>query len=234
MRIVKATFICAVLVMLAGTCALAKRETGPNFYSLVRYETHDQQGNGDFVYNGLFMSGLLQPKYQGMLSYINKYSLNDGRTDSHIGGVTLTNLRTDRLALIYSYSHYGNPESVTRKHTDSDRWLFMGKYKLGDVKASRFALFMSYASSTDFSVSRTLNTKLKYDYGLTDRLKSALYAQYSHSFNLSENIFNMYGIDLSYKLSKRYKLSLSYIFIDMDVGTVDDDNILQLGLFTTL
>lgn len=222
------------LFFITGTAAQAKRDTGPNFYSLTRYETHDQEGDGDFLYQGLFMAGTLQSGYQGMVSYINKFDLSDERTESHIGGVTLTNLRTNRLTLIYSYSHYGNPEDATTTQSDSDRWLFMAKWKPGNVRTSRFTLFSSYTSATDFSDSRTYNTKIKYKFSLTDRLFSGLYAQNSYNFNLSGVVFNMYGLDLSYTISRRYKLSLNYIFIDMRAGTVDDDNILQLGLFTKL
>ncbi len=232
MKACRTTILVLLVIALTSTGTYANKNS-LSLHHLTRFETHTQTGNSDFMYNGFFIIKSLQPGYTAFLSYLNKYSLDDDQTDSNIVNVSISNQRSKRLSLLYSYTNSTSPGNARTHPTgnDSDRWLFLAQYALRQSERTKLSLYSSFSTATDFSDSRTLNEKLKYDLRFTHNWKVSVSAQYSYNLNLDDNIFNLYSAELSKRFSRTTKFALSYILVDMQTGVIDDDDIFQGGVF---
>lgn len=221
-----------MFLFMFSTGASAKKDS-VTLHHLTKYETHTQTGNSDFLYNGIFMVKKLQPGYTAFLSYLNKYDVDNELTDSHIANVTVSNARSKRLSLMYSYTNSTQPANAVTRPTgnDSDRWLFLVNYALKQDKKMKLSLVSSFTTATDFSDSRSINEKLKLSFNLTETWSAAISAQYSYNMNIEDNLFNLYTAELSRRLSKTTKFTISYLFVDMQTDVIEDDDIFQGGVF---
>lgn len=203
-----------------------------HLYAISSYEAHTQDGNGnDFVYTGLVATRELRKDFAGIISYIHKYDITDSDTRSHIGNISFSSVRNEKFTIQLGYSYYDN--SGNSGVSDSGRLLAMGVFKLSGDKQNALYSYTSYSTASDFSDYRTLNQKIKYKRTVSDVATVSAYGQYSYNLNYSENLFNLYGVDVSYELTKNLKLNAGYIFMDSHISGADDDNILKIGLQMT-
>lgn len=211
----------------------AADENAPlHLYAISSYEAHTQDGNGnDFFYTGLVVTREIRKDFAGVASYIHKYDLTDKSTKSHIGNISFISVRNEKFTIQGGYSYYNNPGDSGPGN--SGRFLAMGIFKLIDEKQYSLYSYTSYSTASDFSDSRSLNQKIKYKINMSDAATAAVYGQYSYNMNYDENLFNLYGVDVSYALKKNLKLNAGYIFMDSRVTGIGDDNIFKLGLQLT-
>lgn len=202
-------------------------------YAISSYEAHTQDNNGnDFFYTGFVATREVRKDFAGIVSYIHKYDLTDKDTKSHIGNISFSNVRNEKFTIQCGYSYYNNPGNSGPGN--SGKFLAMGIFKLSDTKLSSLNSYTSYSTASDFSEYRSLNQKIKYKRVISDAATLSVYGQYSYNLNYEENLFNLYGVDVSYALKKKLNLNAGYIFMDSRISGVGDDNIFKIGLQMTV
>jgi len=225
----------AVAMILMAAIPAAAQSRASHLHSITNLEFHSQSGENDYLVQGFAFTKLLKENYTGIVTYLNKYDLDDNQTGTHIANVSLNNNRSKRLNLLYSYAYYSNPENLgagTARY-DTDRFLFLLRYKFIDRKNHTLSTYTSFTTATDFSARRSVNEKLKYSVNATERLNVALSGQYSYNFNESDNIFNLYALEFKYALCKKAHLNFGYTLVDYQAAGIDDDDIFKIGIFWT-
>ncbi len=250
------TLLIALAVLVASVPATAK--PGPvvlTYMERVEYhsdtttinETTGQSEIGEETYLYTLISAYrkLDKDVFGNLYYIHKYSLDDTDTASNIGGVSITHKMTGKWKMNYSYSYTSNPErgsvTYTTERFDNDRLSFSLTHSVNPGKQHNrhYRLKTTYSTNTDFTENRTLSEKVSVDGKFWNRWKYDL--SYQFVWGLTDDpakgiyrsqFANQWSADFSYKINKKQRLVLGYMYLDKQYhGATDDDNLLRLSYF---
>lgn len=232
-------------IMMAHTVAMAK--PGPVKVSYMqRFETHskvaDQNGTDysgeSFSYSSISLFRELQKGTFGSLFYLNKYSIDDEEVVSNIGGATIIHMFSKRLTGTFGYTYSSNPERATVVNagavSDKDRFSISGIYKFNPDKKHGpvFSLTSSYSTVTDWNEQSSLSEKIEAKFpNIGQKVEGSMSYTYSYSLKQDEQLTNQFLANLSYKVSKKTKITAGVLFID-NVYTFNqgDDTVLRLTL----
>lgn len=220
-----------------------------------------------YLYSILFLSRKLDTNFTGMVTYINKWGINEGAEITHIGNVSVIQDLTTHWKGTYAYSYVqnvdrtfeynacptdiagnarNNPKDCPRTQSN---WFNLSLDFNNNPKAkhdSTWKAGLAYNTATNLSVGRSLTGKLawnhrfnkKWDYELAYNLIYGL-NQYVDPTDPTKNIgkdvsANQYFATLNYKMSKKNKLSLGYLFVNNQYqGNQGDDSVVRLTFVRT-
>ena len=242
----------------------AQAKPGPVIITVMeRLETHTDVrrtdttiGEETFLYTLLSAYRQLDNNVFGSIYYLHKFSIDDTKTASNIGGVSVTHNWSNKWKMTYSYSYSSNPErsnsyldsinNTSFNYSDSDRFSFSLNYKLNPVEKvrKRYSFKTTFGTSSDFSNGRTIAEKFTVTDDLTKRTDYTI--GYQVIVGLTDDpgrgvyrshYSNQYSLDFSYKLNKTSKLVLGYFFSDNkyhgadDPTGINDDSVFRLSYF---
>lgn len=252
-------FITAVFLaaaMLTATTAQAK--PGPTSITFMeRVESQKDASSSTrnlsgetFLYSMVTFVRKLDTDVNGSAYYMNKFSIDDGNTASHIYGLSVTRTFTPKWKMDVGYSHSSNPRRNVIASSDSDRFsLGLGyAYNPGEKVRTKYDYKMTYSTGTDFSQGRTMSHKI----GAADTLTKhwAWNTSYTFVHGLQakgtaikrEHYSNQYALDLTFKMNKKERIAVGYMYLQnlfqavaTSPTTVANDNtLLRLSYFYTL
>jgi hypothetical protein len=250
------TMAAMAIVMAVGTGALAagkaKSNVGPvviTYMQRVEAQT-DVPSPGtvsgeNFLYSMLSAFRKLDKGVSGNIYFMNKSSIDDGRALSNITGLDIAKDLTGKWKLDAGYSYNSNPERNTVPSSDSDRFSFSVGFKPNpNAKVGRkYDVKTTFSTGTDFSVGRTLSWKLGATRTMTKHWNYNL--AYTFVWGLQnkqpnikkEHYNNQYSADFTFKLSKKQKVTISYLFLKNLFHAAlrtGDNSMYRLSYFITL
>ena len=240
-----------VMVGLALAAQAAVAQPGPVRLTVMnRVENHssitDAEGNfGSETYNYLMISASrqLQNSVLGNIFYLNRYSFDDNKMITHIGGVNITKAFSRRAIFTLGSSHTSNPErGVIRVTPDSDRDRFSSSliYNFNPKAGGpRYSSVTSFSTVTDLGEQQTMGEKLKVVFPIGDKWQGGLSYNYTYSLKESEQLTNQFQGNLTYAFNKRTKLVLGALFIDNVYedsagNSLDDNTVVRLSIYRSI
>ena len=222
-----AAAMCAGLVLAALPAMAQPGPVALTFMERVEAQTDASSSTGNvsgetFLYSMVSAFRKLDKDVTGNLYYLNKYSIDDGANASHIWGVNIARSFSSKWKGDLSYSHSSNPQRNTLPSSDSDRFSFGLTFKVNPMEKvrPRYTLKTTYSTGTDFSQGRTLSQKIdvvdditgkwSYDIGYT-----FVWGLNDDGVNLfKEHYTNQYQADFTFKIDKKQRVTLGYLYLD--------------------
>lgn len=249
------TAFLAVAIMVATAAQASPGPTSITFMERVEAQkdasssTRNLSGE-TFLYSMVTFVRKLDTDVNGSAYYMNKFSVDDGNTASHIFGVSVTRTFTPKWKMDIGYSNSSNPKRNVIPSSDSDRFSFglAYVYNPGAKARTRYDYKMTYSTGTDFSQGRTLSHKV----GATDTLTKhwGWAANYTFVHGLQskgttvkrEQYSNQYTADFTFKFNKKERVTVGYFFLQnlfhavaTSPTTIANDNtLLRLSYFYTM
>ena len=245
----------AMVIMLAAITAQAK--PGPVILTFMeRMESQTDASSSmrnisgeTFMYSMVSAFRQLDQGVYGSLYYLNKFSVDDGHSASHIFGASVSKSLTGKWTADMGYSHSSNAVRNTVPSSDSDRFSFglTFKYNPREKARKKWATKTTYSTGSDFSSGRTLSQKISASDKITKNLKYTV--AYSFVYGLVDNppnvkrehYSNQYTADFAYTLNKRERIAFGYMFLKNlfhssgnSTSVAADNQLFRLSYFYTL
>jgi hypothetical protein len=230
--------VCAAMFGSAALCA-----TGPvKISTMTRVESHSKMDDGSGNYGsevlGYQMVSLFRELDKGTIGgafYMNRFSIDEGETMSHIMGVNLTQVFCPKLIGTVGYTHTINEERgplAPKNKKDRFSGTAVVNFNPKSQKGPLYSLTSSYSTMASWSEQQSLNEQFEVKFPkLSARLDGALSYTYSYSVADSDQITNQFAGRLGYKLGETTKLTLGALLIDnVYDGNPGDDVVGRLTL----
>jgi hypothetical protein len=242
----RAEMICIVAlcaVVLAPLFAYGASGPGPvKITFMSRVESHTKVGDlnnpgvysgNSYAYNMLSATRVLQKSVIGNIFYLNQYDIDNGRTLTHIGGVTVIKMFSPKWVGTLGYTYSSNPQlQVFVPVENQDRFSASALFNVNPKsKKVKYSLLTNYGTVTGFNNQRTVSERADATFKIFNkRFTENLGYTYTYGIDKDANgnrlgqLTNQYASNLSYTLCKDTKLVLGYLYINkvFDSSTPDD------------